>query len=523
MRTSAHVGFLPVLFSLLLNIGGAVDICAADTVYLKNGRRMVGTVVKRTPEKVVLDLGIGSVTFRVSEISSIEDGPVSFPGQPTPISRATLPTTPVGAPDPAVAAFPSTPSVALPSSLPASADVIQLADVLLPVVSALRGLAVRSPVEKRLADKATVRNIVQREMAKRHSNDALARKGKALIKLGLLPPYVNLQEYVIHLYTHQLAGMYDPDTNTLYLADWIPAQMQAGVVAHELVHALQDQHFDLLRYMKDVEGNSEAQAARQAVVEGEAMAIMLDYHLMEQGRSFTSLGNPAEWIDQLLAALREQDPSASSMPTYLQETALFPYINGLAFLQAVCKRHPWSWVATLYDDPPRSTEQILHPDKYLVTRDDPTLVTLVDVQDLLGEGWSLLDEDVAGEFTMKSLVRQYAPAVDAVAVAAGWDGDRYRLYEEAASSQLLLVWVSVWDSEADAAEFLRAYRQLIVEKYLEAQPVEGLADSWRTESGYVHLAQLRERVVIVEGAPTPHPHAFIQRLQLSNSTPPTGS
>jgi hypothetical protein len=383
----------------------------------------------------------------------------------------------------------------------ATDDLLKLADDLLPVVAKLRGLQPKAPIKKRVVDQATIRQVIQDQLARQSTPEELTNKGKALIKLGLLSASVDLQESIVELYTQQAAGMYDPHAKILYLADWIPTEIQAATVAHELVHALQDQHFDLVRYLDEAKGDSEAQTARQAIVEGEALAIMLDYQLQDQGLSFTDFGDLTGWIDALLNTIKASQPHGSSTPTFLEELILFPYLAGTTFLQAVRRRHPWSELAMLYKDPPRSTEQILHPNKYLITPDEPTPVTLPELRYALDPPWSKIDEDTLGELTIKLLVRRYLDERTAIGAAEGWDGDRYQLHEEIGTNDLLLVWLSVWDAPSEAKEFLEAYRQIIAKKYAAAQPVAGEPDHWQTDSGDVRLEQRDRTVLVIEGAP----------------------
>ena len=502
--------------SLALAALAALSPCAAaDTIHLKNGRQLHGTIVSKTSSQVVLDVGAGQVTFAMSDVASLDIGPHS-PLADTELSPsvgsgsrpvASVPTHSTSPPPP-----PSSDTL-LTHSAPATATLVKLADDILPVVAQLRGLEPTAPVVKRVVDKATIRAVLQEEIARHHSPEKLTNQGKALIKFGLLPSYVDFKELIVHLYTNQIAGMYDPHTKVLYLADWIPEPLQIPTVAHELVHALQDQHFDLERYMEEVKDNSEAANARQAVMEGEAMAVMLDYQLKDQGLSFTSIGDLARWLEVVRNAIRQGNPGVETMPTFLQEMMLFPYLQGMSFLREVRTRHPWSWAAALYHDPPQSTEQIMHPERYLTQRDDPTSVTVPEVTSILGPSWTRIDEDIVGEFAVRSLIRQFVDGETATVASEGWDGDRYQLYEHAETKRELLVWLSVWDTPGDAQEFLEAYRQVVAAKYFQEQPVAGAPDRWQTEADDVLVRRQGAWVLVVEGAPAEQLDALVSRLQ----------
>jgi hypothetical protein len=369
------------------------------------------------------------------------------------------------------------------------------------VVSELRGLAVRSAVQKRVADQETIRRKIEREIAKQYPLDALAKKGRAWARLGLLPPSVDLHETILQLYTGQLAGMYDPETKAMYLASWIPLPLQAGAVAHELVHALQDQHFDLIRYFEQVKGDSDAEAARQAVVEGEATAIMLDYQLRELGLSFTSLGEMNALMEMAMREFKRLKPGTSQAPPFLEAQMIFPYAQGIEFLKAVRQRMEWQEMAVLYQDPPASTEQILHPEKYLDRRDPPTAVRLPDLGQLLGRSWTKTDEDALGEFGVRELLAQFLDGSTAAAGAEGWDGDRYAFYERSDDTgQGVLVWASVWDSEADAQEFAQQYRAVIAKRYPDARTDSANGGAWQTADEEIRVAQTGSRVTVLQAS-----------------------
>jgi len=499
---------------VLCGLPGQLD---ADTIQLKNGRRLTGKIVKRTINHVVLDVGSGKVTLSLAEIDSIEFGDAAAPMQAShgvaePVQGTRKSPPRVAIADDAVllddalgllldaSTIPSVGEGALSQPRLTTQDLLTLAEELLPAIAQVRGLQPRAPIAKRVADKTTIRRAIQEQLARQYSQQELANKGKAMIALGLLPPSVNLQEAIVQLYTHQLAGMYDPRQDVLYLADWLPATIQAGTVAHELVHALQDQHFDLARYLDEAKGDSEAETARQAFIEGEAVAVTLDYQLREQGLSFESLGDLSGWIGLLVEALKQSDPNLAAAPPFLEALMVFPYIHGLTFLQAVRQRYSWKEVGRLYQDPPRSTEQIMHPEKYLTQRDDPATVQLADLKGLLGPSWVRIDEDAVGEFAIGFLLRQHLDGGVAALSSEGWDGDRYQLYEEPATQQRCLVWLSVWDSVEDAQEFTQAYQQVMAAKYPGVQSAEN------------RLERRQATVLIVENAPHERPESLVSQV-----------
>jgi len=158
-----------------------------------------------------------------------------------------------------------------------------------------------------------------------------------------------------------------------------------------------------------------------------------------------------------------------------------------------------TFLAELILDPPASTEQIMHPEKYLGDRDDPTPVVLAGLDAELGAPWHRIDEDVAGEFIVHVWLQHYLDDETAARAAAGWDGDRYHLYEHEETKHVTFVFLSVWDSQADTQEFLEAYQRILEEKYPEKRPLGDHA--WQTEAGAVHLERRDHTVLLIEGAP----------------------
>ena len=288
-----------------------------------------------------------------------------------------------------------------------------------------------------------------------------------------------------HLATTQVAAYYDPEASEfrILLSD-APMSMLAPVYAHELYHGLQDQYWDLDAYMLDgiASGlNDDELLARQAVVEGEATYIMTLWTLEKlsgrpPSRFTVSL---AVWSQSMLSAASSESLLASSaatlgadmqasiaamdeIPPFLLETMFAAYFKGMAFVHALAGQG-WDAVAALYTDPPRSSEQILHPEKYL-RRDDPVSISLPDLAtEPVLAGWTVLDSNVIGELQWRLIFQEYGFGLQAAALAAGWDGDRYAVLERDGATLLLLL--TAWDSTAEAEEFATAYTAMLGEKH----------------------------------------------------------
>jgi hypothetical protein len=336
------------------------------------------------------------------------------------------------------------------------------------------------------------------------STSAQMRDSTALLRfLGLVPADFQLERETISLLTEQIAGFYDPKTKIFYLADWIPEAEQRTVMAHELTHALADQHFDLRRLEKWPDGDGDAELAARALVEGDATAMMIEYELAERGLPHDLGQFPVSLVDLMREGAGADDPDHpvfSHAPAVMRESLQFPYVYGAGFVQALLKAGKWSSVSAAYKTFPASTEQVLHPEKYLAN-EAPVKIALPDLSSALGAGWRRADADVNGEFGYALILKGELPDAEAASAAAGWGGDRYGFYLDASGERATLVHVSAWDSETEANEFFSAYAQRCVKRYgcTDAGDVAPGVKQWQTPEGIVRLERRGARVVAVEG------------------------
>jgi hypothetical protein len=324
---------------------------------------------------------------------------------------------------------------------------------------------------------------------------------------------------MIRMLTEQVAGYYDPKTRDFHLADWIDLDGQKPVMAHELTHALQDQHFNLRRFEHWPKGDSDAELAAHALIEGDATLTMSLYVLKNPLRALAFLKS--------LGASGMKSEELDKAPRALRETLLFPYQEGLMWTRRLYGQGGWEQVSKAFTDLPQSTEQILHPEKYL-TREVPVKVNLPDVTMLLNTprrgavksvsppragasrapaAWKRLDTDVNGEWSFYLILDQFLKApIESRRAAAGWDGDRYAVYE-GPLGQVLYVSLSAWDTENDAREFFDAYVKRTERRYAGATPIGSTADSaaplksFRTAEGTVVIELRGNRVIVLEGLP----------------------
>jgi hypothetical protein len=357
-------------------------------------------------------------------------------------------------------------------------------DDLLRQVSALRGLRIKSPVARGVLSRDAIGEKLREKLNKEYTPDEVDGEARVLKRLGLLPYDIDYGRLLVDLLMEQVAGFYDPLARRLYIADWLPMDMQRPALAHELAHALQDQHFNLGAYMKPIHDDGDRQLARAALVEGEGTALMLEFQAQ-------SMRLPLDQLPDLVTQLGDsmlrggsmgQSPLFDHAPTFLRETLIFPYFEGLRFVMSLRRGATWKRIDEVWKDPPASTEQVLHPDRYL-SHDPPIAVSDKPIAALAPR--TLLRSDVLGELGLRILFRSRLPEPVADAAAAGWGGDRLVAYA-AKDAPPVVVDLSVWDTEADAVEAEAAFKKLFgkitgATASAGSRFVDPNGDAWRVE------------------------------------------
>ena len=262
---------------------------------------------------------------------------------------------------------------------------------------------------------------------------------------------------MLDLLTEQIAGFYDPRTKTFYIADWIPPELQKPVMAHELIHALQDQQFDLEKFLSPVDENDDKSLAQASVIEGEGLLVMLAYTIGPFGRDINDIDIIE--LDRLQRPMVEAEyPTFARAPSYLKEMLLFPYTYGANFVQKFIQARGWKSLDLLYQNFPESSEQILHPEKALRDPDVPSEIPALEPD---GEqDHELSYENVLGEFGLYLYLSNHLAEEAARTASEGWDGDHAALYRDKAARETLTL-NSVWDSGQDAEEFFEAVQQAL--------------------------------------------------------------
>ena len=382
-----------------------------------------------------------------------------------------------------------------------NAAIVAATVTILQETSEIRELAILRPVKSGAQSRSEIERMIVKNQREQTTPAEMHAAELALKKLGIVPADFQYQPFIIKLLTEQVAGYYDPRVQRFYLADWIELDGQKPVMAHELAHALQDQHFNLRRFEKWPKGDSDAELAAHSLIEGDATLAMTLYMAKNPMvalafiRSITTNNTASDQFKQAPRALRE--------------TLLFPYEQGSEWASRVYKRGGWPMVSAAFTKLPQSTEQIIHPEKYF-SYESPVKIDLPDVRRFLGPGWKKLDSDVNGEWSFYQILDHFlnSPA-ESKRAAAGWGGDRYSLYEGPGADEVLLAQLTAWDTEDDAREFFDAYAKRTARRYPTAgEPARTVVDAqresviWATSEGGVIMELHGKRVLIIEGLPS---------------------
>jgi hypothetical protein len=236
-----------------------------------------------------------------------------------------------------------------PAKSAAAAEFAAAADEVLAQMSQITGLKQRTPVKKTLRSREEIRAYVISEMNEDKQPAERYASARSAEAFGLLPRGFDIDSFMVDLLTEQIAGLYDPKAHEFYIADWIPLADQKMVMAHELTHALEDQHFQIETWVKAARPNDDGELAREAVLEGSAMAAMIDYLLKETGRSLKDLPD----IDPgMLVGDMGATPALKKAPPFLKDALVFPYFAGLTFSADLLKGSGWNGLPIVFSNPP---------------------------------------------------------------------------------------------------------------------------------------------------------------------------
>ena len=326
-------------------------------------------------------------------------------------------------------------------------------------VAKLRGLKIKKKIRRETISAEDLRARLTARFAEEYSADELAGQQLSLERWGLVAADLKVHELMLDILTEQVGGFYDRADATLYITEREPGDDGPAdlLLAHEIVHALQDQHFDLDKLTDVPRTEADAQLARHALIEGDGVVASYELMLAREG-----VAPPWGMEDAVTMMTKTIEASSGhdrldQAPLVVRDLLLFPYSRGMRFVAALRARHPWKKVDAVFKKPPASTEQVLHPELYLAG-DAPHRVAAKTPAAL--SGWRTRYDTVWGEAGWSVLLRQHGvPAERAAVAAAGWGGDRVVVYApdgKDLARDAVGVGLTSWDADIDAMEFEEA-------------------------------------------------------------------
>jgi len=377
------------------------------------------------------------------------------------------------------------------------------------LLSKITGLQPLKKVQKDTITREGVRKFLEEKLKEEVKPEQIRVEELTLKRFGLLPKEFDLKGATVDLITEQAAAFYDFRTKKLYLLEGDDVKMPGGgedsgkaaqkmIVVHELAHALADQHFDLGKFIKKSRSD-DASTARMAVMEGQATWLMMESMVAGLGQSMRTMPSMADLMGASASqAMAAQYPVLAKAPLYMRTSLIFPYNQGLKFQHAVVQKSGTAGFTQVFRQPPVSTQQILHPEKYFA-HTEPLKVALPETP----KGWKIVSEGTAGELEHSVLLEQYQSKSAAEAISPSWRGGTLALLEPKAKGSVknALLYASEWEDAASAGKMFKAYCQVIGQKSANVKlEVDSTSScSGTSDDGPFHVRLSGTRISAVEG------------------------
>jgi hypothetical protein len=380
-------------------------------------------------------------------------------------------------------------------NLPTAAEI----NSVLRQLAEITGFRVRKELPFQMVTRDQVNQYLKQQIKRNVKPADIRAEEVTLKKFGFVPPDFDLRKTTIDLLTEQAAAFYDFHRKKLFISDWAAENMRQAALVHELGHALADQNYSLEKFLGKGSDESEDSIARETVVEGQASWLMLEYAARLQGKTMKDPDTAREFLKSDDATGSEEDkqyPVFSSAPLYIRRTLMFPYDEGQRFQQAVFDKDGQQAFAEVFNKPPSSTAQVIHPDRYFshVEETTPKLPapeprTKTFVSGSVGE----LDEQI--------LLRQYLDRSEAEELSPKLKGGAYRIDESKDDHRMTLFYVSEWDGEPAAARYFEAYRKILQGKWKQCEITSADANRLmgHSEDGYFAVTLTGTHVLSREG------------------------
>lgn len=384
------------------------------------------------------------------------------------------------------------PHTATPPKLPTAAEV----NVVLGELSNITGFHVRRQLPFSLITREQVNEYLKEQIKKSVKPDEIRAEEVTLKKFGFAPANFDLRQTTIDLLTEQAAAFYDFKRKKLFISDWATVNMRDVALIHELAHALADQTYSIQKFTDKGADNSEASLAREAVVEGQASWLMLEVGARRSGRSLADPQTAKEYLDPAGDTQQSDYPVFNHAPLYIRRTLMFPYDEGEKFQQAVFLHDGTQAFARVFRDPPTSTSQIEHPERYFEHTPFSTPVLPKPVKHA--------KEFVAGamgELETRILLEQYVDSETADALGPKLKGADYRIDEMKTDHRMTLVYASEWADEDAAMRYFDAYQKVLRGKWKNVAVSTNSGDRFagKSEDGYFAVTRRGTTVLSKEG------------------------
>jgi hypothetical protein len=348
------------------------------------------------------------------------------------------------------------------------------------------GMPKRAVVKRQMVSKADVEKFTTGRLAREAYTQRFAQEELSMKKLGYLPRDFSLRDFLVKSNGSQIAGYYDEDTKSISLLNWVPYDRQEPILAHELTHALQDQNYDLKKWMKagvkpagnggTADANDDSPTARKAVVEGQAMVVYVDYVLAPVGRNLIDTPDLIYSMEEPAVKAVADSQMLHDAPMILREAGSFAYNQGLIFEgELLHKGGKEMAFAGAFVRPPKNSHEVLQPEAYINGEKTPR-VGVPDLKQLLNGQYEVYDSGGIGELDVRALMKQYGERKGADDISAAWQGGAYVTYRKekapadglGTTADLALVYVSKWKSAQAAERFARFYAAAVAKRYSTA-------------------------------------------------------
>ena len=330
-------------------------------------------------------------------------------------------------------------------------------------VSELRGLPIVADVSRYIVLPGNIEEMLRVELTNNDYIPKLEKRQRVLTVLGLIDPSYDLVRFAMNHLVDNIGGFYRPVKKDIYVIGTRFGGIERFVYSHEYDHALTDQYFDFVGMgIEDCDQNNDRCDALRALIEGDAslaMGIWLNTYATERDYSDIIRYRPPN--------LALPDEKA---PEYAIQSVNFPYIHGVLFVETLYKLGAWERVNQAYYQPPETSEQVLHPEKY-IAGEAPLPLLVSPLESILGDPWQKIADDVLGEWTTYLILAYGADEIarqdDALAkrAAEGWGADRYQVFYSSEDNQSVLAAHWRWDRVSDAQEFDQAMQDYLEKRY----------------------------------------------------------